>query len=108
MLSLEERVERGIEVLDRHFGDNRWLARVNIDLLDLADPYRCVLGQLFGNYVIGLDSLNGGIRGNGVFSHSLGFSCGDLGDKCQCDLLTEAWRQALTERIMAAMQARKN
>jgi hypothetical protein len=51
------RVHAGASLLDNHFGP-QWALRVNLNTLHIASPEDCILGQLFGDYVHGLDALN--------------------------------------------------
>lgn len=47
--SIEQRVRRGVQALDLFFGSDRdWRAELDLDALNIADPRRCVMGQLFG------------------------------------------------------------
>lgn len=48
MTTIAERVEAGARWLD----ENRpgWVDRIDLDTLDLGDPCRCVLGQLWDRY----------------------------------------------------------
>jgi len=47
-LNIEDRVQKGIDYLNKNYPD--WLDQINIDRLDLNDPFDCILGQLFGNF----------------------------------------------------------
>lgn len=50
-------VERGIALLDERVPG--WRDRINLDDLDMGSITKCVLGQLFGQYVDGLNELFG-------------------------------------------------
>lgn len=44
-----KRVERGAAWLTAEFGSQDWVARIDLDALDIESYDHCVLGQLFGN-----------------------------------------------------------
>lgn len=52
-----EVVLKGVDLLNRYFGNEDWKTRIIVDNLDLNDSYDCVLGQLFGRYDRGADAL---------------------------------------------------
>lgn len=98
--SIEQRVRRGMQALDLFFGSDRdWRAELDLDALNIADPRRCVMGQLFG-----LASA----EGYGLLTRQYNLGDGDawqLGliwapdsrhDEAQ--LLTEEWRRQVTPR----------
>jgi hypothetical protein len=47
-LTFAERVNAGALWLDQHHPG--WVDRINLDILDLYDCQKCVLGQMFGLY----------------------------------------------------------
>lgn len=49
-MDTRELVHNGAELLNRYFGDESWKTRVDVEKLDLSDGFKCVLGQLFGQY----------------------------------------------------------
>ena len=53
----ESAVQRGIARFNQHFGKIQWVEYINIDAIDMASSSRCVLGQLFGDYWIGIGEL---------------------------------------------------
>lgn len=60
-----------------------WRTRVDPDRLNMSDPRRCVLGQVFGGYVLGLHALYGRLaRGPGEAAFQDGFPA-------------ESWRRLL-------------
>jgi hypothetical protein len=89
-------VARGADFLDRTITAPEWRPQIDLAELNLASPYRCVLGQLYGNYSDGLQRL--GVSGRAV---DLGFSTGAIGASCLCcisrgemrawEALTTAW-----------------
>lgn len=52
---MKNNVLRGIELLDRQVPG--WRDRIDWDKLDMANCYRCILGQLFGKYSEGVEEL---------------------------------------------------
>lgn len=51
-------VNKGVELLDSYFGSrSTWLNEIDRDQLDMTDTKTCVLGQLFGDYFIGVNKL---------------------------------------------------
>jgi hypothetical protein len=92
----EARVARGVALLDEKRPG--WRTRVNPDTLDMADDFKCVLGQLYQAYLIALSAL----KINRVQASRYGFDAvtdehrlWDTVD-AEIDALTEAWRAVLT------------
>jgi hypothetical protein len=52
----QRQVKRGAELLDDQ--SPGWYTLVDLDILDLGSSRKCVLGQVFGYFHIGKDSLN--------------------------------------------------
>lgn len=50
-------VSGGLRILDWYFGGGGWVDRIDLDTLDVRHEECCVLGQLFGDYNLGLDQL---------------------------------------------------
>lgn len=46
----EDRIAKGAEFLDNHFGEEDWRAKIDLDKLDMANSFDCVLGQLFRSF----------------------------------------------------------
>lgn len=92
--ALRERVELGMAWLDaRHPG---WLDVIDLDVLDVASPCRCLLGQVTGDfdlYTAGLDM---------DMAIALGFDATVARDREQLydeyAALTEVWRSAILQR----------
>lgn len=53
---VKERVLRGMELLRRKHGEN-WVDMINCETLKLSSESRCVLGQIYGDYVPGREDL---------------------------------------------------
>lgn len=71
MRRFEEQVKRGIALLDKK--KPGWRNKVNINELQMHDCSACILGQVFGNYGLGLKYLCGGWTFD-VIKYSNGFS----------------------------------
>lgn len=56
MLTVERRVQKGMELLDEQKPD--WRESIHIESLNIGTIHTCVLGQVFGNYFRGKDVLN--------------------------------------------------
>jgi hypothetical protein len=99
----QERVARGIALLDAHCPDWPW--RVNTDQLDLFSNKRCVLGQLYGNFGKALKALP-------FMGWPTGFMP-NLGDifsvvNAPTDRLTAAWRETIESRRRCEWAAVRN
>ncbi len=74
---LQERVEAGAAFLNVVYP--RWYKHMNTKILDLGDPHKCVLGELYGGYSTGKDALDIEgqlvVQGNGTVTKAslLGF-----------------------------------
>ncbi|NNF57862.1 MAG: hypothetical protein HKN04_06440 [Rhodothermaceae bacterium] len=101
------RVQRGAAVLDER--DPGWHARISPATLELADGQACVLGQLHGDYRLGLgrarvlDFSSAPIAS--LSPVDLGFQANaDLGEAIEAldyAFLTRAWREAIRERSVS-------
>src|SRR5258708_7417760 len=54
-LMFEERIARGIALLDKYRPE--WRSLISLERLDMYSVEDCVLGQVYGNFGIGLDAL---------------------------------------------------
>lgn len=80
-----ERVQRGIALLDER-GPKDWRRRVDVATLDVCNPWRCVIGQVYGGYASGLAVLELVEPGE-----DYGFDC----RRDEAAELNAAWRAAL-------------
>lgn len=55
MDSIESRVAKGADLLDREFPG--WWAMIDVETLDIGCISNCVLGQVFGRFMVGCDAL---------------------------------------------------
>lgn len=102
--SARKRVERGAAYLDTV--DPHWYRTVDPVTLELSDGSRCVLGQMHGDYRLGLGRaqlLNMGSGPRASLSPvAYGFQAADTGDDDTAahdyDLLTAAWAEAIRTR----------
>jgi len=97
-------VQRGAAYLDEM--DPGWHRRIDPDALELESGRRCVLGQLHGEFRLGLGrshvlSLSSAPRAS-LSPVAYGFKCVDgESDERQArdyELLTQAWREAIRSR----------
>lgn len=51
------KITKGAAALDLHFGHRDWRLWIDLDNLNLGHPRYCVLAQLFGTYLDGMDKL---------------------------------------------------
>jgi hypothetical protein len=56
--TVQDRVARGAALLDEK--QPGWASKLNFDIFNIDGCYSCVLGQVFGHYVRGLDFLQQG------------------------------------------------
>ncbi len=47
---LSSRIDKGIEVLDKEIGREKWLKKIDLISLDLQKSHVCICGQVFGDY----------------------------------------------------------
>lgn len=101
---VRERVRRGAAYLDD--ADARWYRRVNPDTLALESGQHCVLGQLHGEFRLGLGrsnvlSLSSGPQAS-LSPVAYGFKCTQHvppgWQNREYELLTVAWRDAVQRR----------
>jgi hypothetical protein len=52
-----DRVTRDARRLDNHFGGRQWANRIDLNTLRMNSAEHCVLGQLFGDFIDGLDEI---------------------------------------------------
>lgn len=104
---VHERVRRGAEYLDDM--DPGWHRRVDAETLELEDGRHCVLGQLHGEFQLGLGrsdvlTLSSAPRAS-LSPVAYGFKCVEgVSEEWQArdyDLLTSMWREAVLERQQA-------
>lgn len=51
-LTIAQRVQRGIALMDG-LGPDNWRRMIDLDMLDIRNPERCVIGQIYGDYIMG-------------------------------------------------------
>lgn len=94
---LEARVDRGISALNARAEKmtrlQGWPAKISLEELDMGDPDKCVLGQLFQGFWRGLSVMN---IYETITMETLGFAVRpDIGYKDQYKVLTEIWKEKL-------------
>jgi hypothetical protein len=101
---VRERVERGATYLDDV--DPAWYRRVDAETLELEDGRHCILGQLHGEFRLGLGrshliTMSSAPRAS-LSPVAYGFKCVEgMPEPWQArdyDLLNEAWREAVRVR----------
>lgn len=90
---IPDRVQAGVALLDREVPG--WDERVDLDALMIADRFRCVLGQVFGSYDVGLSSLDWGEDDDEAY----GF---DVCYLTEYPRLNDAWRNRIEARRAVA------
>lgn len=107
-LTIQERVSNGCRLLTEHFGNDEWVWRVNLEGLLIRSCRVCTLGQLFGNFDRGCESLNVGVAVLGddgmptnehldfIFRHGLGTAEHIADQDGDMSLLTAEWRRQIT------------
>lgn len=88
--TIQSRIDRGVKLLDEKAPG--WVYKVRISDLDVSDAARCVLGQVFDDYVDGLDAL--GLRSEGGARYGFDWSSSYR----QFPVLTERWKSVIRER----------
>ena len=88
-MHISDAVQEGIDMLYEHFRGGSWLERVDVTCLDLGDGTRCVLGQVFGDYMHGLEVLYDDRHTDSDWEQ--GFIYEDKLDGTEADL-TREWR----------------
>ena len=91
---LTEAVERGAALLDEKMPG--WESRIDVQRLNIASANDCIIGQLYGRYWLGCDSLD--------LNYFGGAALGFFGTIIQMDVLTEAWRRLIAERRFATQR----
>ena len=101
---LRERVAAGVNMLDQKVPG--WDARIDPHGLNIAHVGCCVLGQLFGDYGLGLFKLHLDKKTD-VFtcSSSMGKCLGFEGDIPDMEILTHLWRDVVENRRIARIVA---
>ena len=111
MLTTTERVMKGAALLDEKVPD--WRGRVNVTVLNLADPWRCVLGQVFGLYSTGAAELFGSVpfdngsyfeRSEAIQNHGFLHTGDDINamdwrNNGDADPLNQSWKDYLSSTV---------
>lgn len=99
---MRERVARGARLLDQRAPG--WWHRVSVLDLDISDPAKCVLGQVFGRYGPGVGFL--AVDDPAEYGFTLGDapppSHGERGRKAlaRWQALTDAWSREICARLI--------
>jgi hypothetical protein len=103
VLMFEERIKRGIALLNKKYRDvvddeTPWMWYIKPDQLDLSDKCNCVLGQVFGDYADGLYEL--GLQQDEAYFYGFSipaYELTEIGITSGFAQLTEEWKEALQE-----------
>lgn len=98
MQSVGERVRTGARFLDQQEPD--WEMKVDPGFLFMESNFRCVLGQLFGSFGMGMVRFDL----SEMQAAELGFTALT---RMEFSLLAEEWRRLLEERQTAALNGAK-
>lgn len=85
-------ISRGIKWLDEHFPN--WRSSVDASTLNMSDPYRCILGQVYGDFDLAhlkLEMTLSQASGMGFYYESGHYQRNDIGYAA----LTEQWKTRL-------------
>lgn len=91
---------KGAKLLDAYFGKRSWRQVINPSTLDIELWNKCILGQIFGSYSLGLATL-------GLWNPEameLGFSAPSataVRHHADCNRLTRAWIELLDKEPVA-------
>lgn len=89
-------IRRGMKLLDGEIP--KWRRLIDLDELDLGDPCQCIIGQIYGDYEIGLDTLgldteDGELLGFGLDANLVERDDGKY--ESEYEWLTDLWREVL-------------
>lgn len=85
----DKRVNKGIGLLNKEYPN--WKEKINWDKLDMYSPKYCILGQLYEDYILGLDTLKLFDSNKGFYEdQKYGFSLSSTGETYQ--QLTNYWK----------------
>lgn len=91
---------RGAKLLDKDDRTLNWHTRINTDTFDQEDFWECILGQLFGSYVLGAFALQetGTVPAEDRVHY--GFSTGEYSKNSHANYarLTAAWKEEVQRR----------
>lgn len=100
------RVKKGIALLEQQHGPN-WADHIDLNTLDLASGFRCVLGQVYGTFGDGITQLWGTdpehwpskdeVAEHGFYEHTVSYE-----DTDRYKPLDAAWKHALTPHVTCA------
>jgi hypothetical protein len=99
---IEERVARGAALLDEYVP--AWFNKVDLDRLDIGNCTNCILGQVFGSYQVGFNTL-AELAPEKEFlwegDEAFGFSETAGSDADELSSLNRAWRVEIEKRTQA-------
>lgn len=96
-MAISERVQRGIDLLNAK-GSANWQKKIDLNRLNMRGSSDCILGQLYGRYFTGQDTIN--------ISQEKCVSCGfdSKEDLSSYVTLTQEWKEALSMNYESTVQ----
>jgi len=96
-LDLELAVNDGVDRLDAFYPE--WPNEIDIDKLDMANGARCIIGQLFGDYLDGINTLGLDFFSEDDISHGFNLPPGGDGTAPATEWrkLTDLWIAEIRE-----------
>ena len=95
MGTIQERVARGVVLLDEHHPD--WDEKINLDVFDVWSYKNCIVGQLYDGFWKGLTQL--GVANTLTATEAYGFD--QRLNRGSYSSLTTAWRRVIEARRVA-------
>lgn len=92
MVSYADRVRAGVALLDEKVPG--WHERIDLDRFAMNSCARCVLGQLFGGFVVGAFAVGLDMSGSDEVAAGFDLAWGEVGYRT----LTRLWRYVIRQR----------
>lgn len=89
-------VKKGMALLDQY--EPGWRNAIKVEYLDVATTDRCVLGQVYGSFSIGLQTLSNK-TGVSVDSVAHGFAIDAVTSADPYKVLTDDWKKAIRKPV---------
>lgn len=94
---LKEYVDTGAKRLDKEYPG--WHRMINVDTINMSHHADCILGQLYGEYVIGTDKLGIHLHWESV-QHGYTKDCREWNSTVTWVEVKDAWVEAIEERVV--------
>lgn len=86
----ETQIAKGMALLDQKRPG--WETEINLNRLDISHCYHCVLGQIYGEFAYGINTLE--IEEDAARFYGFAYP-----NSMQWDQLTNEWRAAIAQRL---------